>query len=134
MKQIKKRSYPPFNMGISLMLVTFLVLCMVIFAALSLSGALKDYRYSKQNALRTSAYYEANNKAEVILAELYENPPKDQSENRLEYLIPIDEDEGLQVVLDVISFDKPEYQIVTWKQISTKEWSGSDTLPVLESK
>lgn len=131
MKTIKKRTYPPVSMGISLILVTFIILCMVILSILSLSGAWKDYQYSEKNAQRTSAYYEANNTAEEILADLYKNPPKDTSD--IEYLVPISDSESLQVILKVISCEKPEYIVASWKQISTKVWNGDQTLPVLGS-
>ena len=36
----KKNSYPPVNVGSSFMLVILVILCMVVFAMLSLSGAL----------------------------------------------------------------------------------------------
>ena len=144
--KIKKQTYPPVNMGISLMLVTFLVLCMMIFAVLSVSSALKDYQYSQKNAQRTSAYYDANNTAEEILAALYEKVPAKASdglsiqgipisvtESILEYTVPISDAESLYVVLEKPSFGKPEYTILTWKQIPTQGWTGSQTLPVLGS-
>jgi len=64
----KKTSYPPMNMGTSLMLAVFLILCLVVFSVLSLSGALKDSGYSEKQALRTSNWYEASNQAEKRLA------------------------------------------------------------------
>ena len=67
MIKVKKTSYPPVNMGLSLMLVVFIILCMVVLSVLSLSTALKDYDYSAQNAKNTIEYYEACNKADQRL-------------------------------------------------------------------
>ena len=92
----KKNSHPPINIGTSFLLVIFIVLCMVIFAALSLSSALKDYEYSKKSAQRTNAYYEACNQAEEIFAQIVQS---DSTEEKIEYTVPIDEDEILHVVL-----------------------------------
>ena len=52
--------------------MVFLILCLVIFATLSLSGALRDYEYSKKAADKTTAYYAADTKAVHILAEIDE--------------------------------------------------------------
>ena len=66
----KKNSYPAVNIGSSFMLVILIILSMVIFAVLSLSGALRDARYIERKAGRTANYYQANNTAEKILADI----------------------------------------------------------------
>ena len=47
--QRKKRpdSMPGFQIGTSYLLVIFIILCLVTFAALALSGALRDQSYSQ---------------------------------------------------------------------------------------
>ena len=128
--RIKKSSYPPINIGISFLLAIFIILCMVIFAVLSLSSALKDYDYSKKNAQRTAAYYEACNQAEEIRAQIEaENPAQDV----IEYQVPIDDDEALIVVLERQSGASQHYKIQSWTQQTITEWSSSQTLPVLGS-
>ena len=119
----KKIAYPPIQIGTSFMLVIFLTLCMVIFAVLSLSSAVKDYNYSQKNAARTTAYYEACNAAEP--------PTKNET---ISYTVPIDEDELLQVVLTTQPQGEKPYTITSWQQLSTSEWTGDQTLPVLKSK
>ena len=118
------------------MLVIFLTLCMVIFAVLSLSSAVKDYNYSQKNAARTTAYYEACNAAERQLAQidamLKEEPPT--KNETISYTVPIDEDELLQVVLTTQPQGEKPYTITSWQQLSTSEWTGDQTLPVLKSK
>lgn len=126
----KKASYPPINLGTSFMLVIFILLCMVIFAVLSLSSALKDYDYSKQIADRTSAYYEACNKAEEIYAK---TETEKHNEDFIEYSVPINESEHLQVTLKRCSSAENNYFVHSWLQISTQEWTADDTLPVLGS-
>ena len=129
----RKFSYPPIHVGVSLLLVVFLVLCMVIFSVLSLSGALKDYKYSEKNAIRTTEYYEANNLAEEKLAEIGRSMSADAA-GTIEFTVPINESKLLLVILEVHPGETPGYQILTWKQISTADWTGDQTLPVLGTK
>lgn len=46
----EKRSHPVTNIGSVSLLMTFVVLCLAIFAALSISGAISEYRYSQKIA------------------------------------------------------------------------------------
>ena len=126
----KKASYPPINIGTSFMLVIFILLCMVIFAVLSLSNALKDYDYTQQRANRTKAYYEACNEAEEIYAKI---EIENHTEDSIEYSVPISENEHLQVILKRNSNTENNYFIHSWLQISTEEWTADHTLPVLGS-
>ena len=126
----KKVSYPPINIGTSFMLVIFILLCMVSFAILSLSSALRDYDYSKQTADRTTAYYEACNEAEEIYANIEK---ENHTEDSIEYSVPMNENEHLQVTLKRRSDTENNYFIHSWLQISTKEWTADPTLPVLGS-
>jgi len=129
----RKKSYPPINMGISLLITVFITLCFVVFSVLSLSVSLKDYNYSRKHAERTAAYYEACNEAESLLASLHRTPPEALEGELLEYQSPIDSAKRLLVVVEVTDPDLPEYRIVTWKKISADEWNGALTLPVLGS-
>lgn len=58
------------NPGASSLLVIFLVLCISIFATLTLSGAQSDYSFSRELAAHKTAYYSASNQSEYILHEL----------------------------------------------------------------
>lgn len=46
--ETKKQKYPLINMGTSLMLVIFIILCFIIFSTLSLSSSLRDRNYSQK--------------------------------------------------------------------------------------
>ena len=125
----KKTSYPPINIGTSFMLMVFIILCMVIFAVLSFSNALKDYEYSSQSATRATAYYEACNEAERILAGLEADGSKEET---VAYTVSVDEDEILNVTLT----RRPDgtYAVDTWKVESLSQWTADETLPVLGSE
>lgn len=163
MTKIRKTSYPLINIGTSFLLITFIILCMIIFSVLSLSSALKDVQYSKKNAARTTAYYEANNQAEQQLASidvilhdsdtfkscleqleandnltLYTDSTMAQA--TLTYIVSIDEDEALQVILTLHSKEISDsettigYTVTAWNTISTVDWNGNQSLPVLGSE
>lgn len=63
---------PFVNIGSSLLLVIFLVLCLVTFATLSLTSAQSDYSFSERAAERRTQYYQACNTAEDVLAQIDE--------------------------------------------------------------
>ena len=58
------------NIGTSLILVIFVLLSLVTFAALSYLSAKSDYTLSKEAAGRTASYYDANRMAEIYLANI----------------------------------------------------------------
>ncbi len=68
--QRDKKQAPFVNIGSSLLLVIFLVLCLVTFATLSLSSARSDYSFSSRAAQRRTDYYQACNMAEDALAQV----------------------------------------------------------------
>ena len=68
---MKKNNQQSFvNIGSSSLLMIFLVLGLVVFAMLSLSGAKSDYSFAEKQADHRSEYYEACNTAEDIVADV----------------------------------------------------------------
>ncbi len=65
---MNKKVHGGVNVGTSSVLVSFVLLCMVSFAALTYISAHSDYNLSKQTARRTTEYYEANRLAELYMA------------------------------------------------------------------
>ncbi len=65
-----KKKFPVTNIGTVSLLMIFIVLCMVTFAALSLSEAARDNNFSKKLAAQTSQYYKASNTAEEVLSDI----------------------------------------------------------------
>lgn len=66
----KKTFSAGMNVGSSSILVTFVLLCLVTFAALSFVSANADNTLTKQTADRITAYYEADTNAEMHLANI----------------------------------------------------------------
>lgn len=67
---MRKKQTGGINVGTSSILVTFVLLCLVTFAALSFLSANSDYRLSKQAAERTTRFYAADALAEEKLADI----------------------------------------------------------------
>ena len=67
---MEKKHSGGINIGTSSILVTFVLLALVTFAALSYMSARSDYVLSKEAANRTASYYDANRMAEIYLANI----------------------------------------------------------------
>ena len=92
--------------GYSFLLVVVLILTFLLFAVLSLSSSLRDYKYSKRAADKMSAYYEACNKANDVLAEI--DAILEESENKEMALQEISGLPEVKDAADTISFCVPD--------------------------
>ena len=127
--------------GASSLLVIFSVLCLTVFALLSLSTVTADHRISEENMDASSKYYEAEYKANEILSQLRSgNAPEgvrflgseeaaiqEAFERAAVYAVKIDEDQVLQVRVQLRG---AEYMIEQWQVISTADWEPDTDLPV----
>lgn len=127
MMKHKRSLYPGFQIGTSLLLVVLMALCLLVFSALSLSSAIRDYEYSKKLAVKTKEYYEANSKANQELKNLIDN----NAQGIHSFEIPMNDTRSLSVSL-VIEDDS--YHIIKWKEVSSETWENDDKLPVLGSE
>lgn len=154
MEQRSKPQSSFVNVGSSLLLVTFLVLCLVTFATLSLSGAVSDKSFSERMANRKTRYYAAVNQAEEILAavdaRLAESGVRNESydavdfqriddsityddeEQTLKYQVPVDEGQALFVTLRLSAAeDGGRYQILQWQVQNTEPWTDEAPLQLM---
>ncbi|MBQ7586917.1 MAG: hypothetical protein IJT37_02690 [Lachnospiraceae bacterium] len=67
---MEKRIRGGVNVGTSSVLISFMLLCMVCFSALTYVTARSDYALSMQTAQRTKEYYEANRMAELYMTNI----------------------------------------------------------------
>ncbi len=58
------------NFGFTTVLIVFVMICIVTFSALAYLTAASDYRLSKKVADRTTDYYQAEEKAYLVLGEI----------------------------------------------------------------
>lgn len=107
--------------GISL-LVIFAVLCLTVFAWLSLSSVQAEGRLCIASAEAIQGYYEADYKAERILAKLRagEVPAGVEAQgNRYCYECKVSEVQTLVVEVEV---QEDAYRVLQWKTESATEW------------
>ena len=113
--------------GGSSLLVIFAVLCMTVFALLSLSTVLADGRLNQASVEAVSAYYTADTQAEEIFAKLRQGElPEEVTEKNgiYTYSCPISENQTLQVKLQKTAAG---WKVLRWQAVVTAEWE-EDTL------
>ena len=142
-----KKSFPIVNMGTSLLLVVFIIICLIVFATLSLSSSLRDQKYSDQAVLKTENYYLAYSKAQKQLKEIDQaiiNHEDLSSLKNIEISLKdnytyvsfketIDKNQDLDVEIQLTQ-DQNRYKIIKWQEITSKEWKNESTLPLLGSE
>ena len=138
------------------------MLCLLTFSVLSLVTARADLRLSQKNAEHTSAYYDAENRANDVLLsvisciEEYKDSPDASvfyqklrerldgqngilftGADSLEYEVLLDKEQLLSVSLE-ISYetydDGSHYRILAWNTVSTHEWESDRSLPLLDKE
>ena len=123
----KQRGFSPPPVGGSTLLAVFAVLCLTVFAVLSLSAVRADDRLSRKSADAVTAYYRAEAEAEAVLARLRagELPEGVAAKDGIySYQVPVSDIRELQVELRVQGRD---YTILRWQTVSTAdvEYGGS---------
>ena len=123
----RKTRFTPPVVGGSSLLVIFAVLCMTVFALLSLSTVLADGRLNQASVEAVSAYYTADTQAEEIFAKLRQGElPEEVTEKNgiYTYSCPISENQALQVELQKTA---EGWKVLRWQAVVTAEWE-EDTL------
>lgn len=125
---------PPAVGGISL-LVVFAVLCLTVFALLSLTTVQADGRLADASARAVEDYYAADCAAQEILARLRNGEVPMEATSHLEdswhtgtrytYTVPISDTQELDVEVLV---DGEDYEILRWQAQYTGEWEVVEDL------
>lgn len=116
--------------GGSSLLVIFSVLCLTVFALLTLSTVKADIRIADASIQSIKEYYRADCEAETILAELrrgtvLEGVEKDG--NLYAYSCKVSDTQVLSVIAEV---EEESYTIYQWKVILTEQWSPEEYIKV----
>lgn len=91
----KKKEAAPFGVGISSLLMVFVVLCLTVFGVLAYMTARADHRLTQRSAQMVQAYYAADTRAEEALARLDEALSAMPGEEALEAAgFSVSEEEG----------------------------------------
>jgi hypothetical protein len=133
MDKQKKRFSPPAVGGVSL-LVVFAVLCLTVFALLSLTTVQADVRLADASAQAAADYYAADLEAQTILARL-RNGERPEGVTftgsgllRAEYACRISDTQELQVSVILQSISGREYVIERWQAVPSAEWESDESL------
>ena len=137
----KERASFPAVTGASSLLVIFSVLCLAVFALLSLSTVLVSHRLEEKNREAVNAYYEAEEKANRIAADLRAG----KTPEGVETVIPsgmagvywsfdcqISETQTLKVRLWSIHLSNSSAYLLPlrWQAVSESEWEPDPELPL----
>lgn len=129
-----KKTDTPAAVGGSSLLVIFVVLCLTVFAVLSLSSVRADGRLSEASGAAVRAYYEADCEAEEILAQLRAGsvPSGVTVEgNRCRYECTVSDTQKLVVEAEVTG---ENYRILRWQTEAAGQWQAEDELHVWDGK
>ena len=140
----KQERFSPPAVGGTSLLVVFAVLCLTVFALLSLSTVRASQRLSETSAQAVADYYAADCQAQAVLAWLRtgggqpEGLPGDfsvrtaisdygdYSETTHSYACPISDTQELQVELTLDA--RGRYTILRWQSVPTGDWEYDDSL------
>lgn len=148
---MKKKTQMGLGVGASSILLIFVLLCLTTFATLSLVSAQADARLSGKTAESVSAYYEADARAEELLAEIdgaLQSVPvgegylqacvgllaaldgvdvsQDEDGLSVSYQVAAGENQQLQVTLEVPA--SGGYRLTGWKMVNTTQWQEEETM------
>jgi hypothetical protein len=153
-----KKNLPVTNIGTVSLMMIFIILCLVIFATLSLTDAKRDFSFSQKLADHTSEYYAASNQSEYMVAKIdeilkntddttnYLNqvaakitsdidiPVTFESDNQsmlLSWQIDMNDSQALYTRLN-IDASTHTFKILSWCEIETAEWHTDNTLKLIE--
>jgi|Cm1ome_4_1110797.scaffolds.fasta_scaffold07271_2 hypothetical protein len=128
----EERHFSPPAAGGSSLLAIFAVLCLTVFAMLSLSTVQADGRLADASAEAVSAYYAADCLAEEILARLRSGElPADVIQTHepdgdtYSYTCPVSDTQMLEVEVRLHDTD---WAVLRWQTVSTADWQAEDTL------
>ena len=133
MREKNENSFPAIT-GASSLLVIFCVLCLTVFALLSLSTVSADHRIAEENAKALTAYYDADSEANEILAKIRGGSVPEGvtlADGAYEYSCTVSDTQMLKVRVRV---DGTEYEILQWQTVSTYDWEPDMDLPVWQDQ
>ena len=128
MKQKNSISIPA--VGAGSLLAIFAVLCLVVFALMSLTTVQAEKRLADASNHAVEAYYAADLQAEELFARLRAGEQPETvsiQENRYTYQRAISDNQYLDVVLEKTDAG---WRILRWQAISRENTGDTDALPV----
>ncbi len=124
---MSKHEAPP-AVGGSSLLVIFAVLCLTVFALLSLSTVQADSRMAEAAYRAVQDYYTADTEAEQILAQLRQGIVPEgvtKEDNLYSYTCPVSGTQALEVEVQIT---EDSYRVLRWQLVSITEWEPDDSM------
>ena len=133
----RQETFSPTAVGGSSLLVIFAVLCLTVFALLSISSVQAERRLADAATQAVVDYYEADLKAEEILARLRggeELEGLEEKNGAYTFEVPIS---GRQTLAVTLAQQEDDWVILRWQAVTTEEaldeslnvWKGSEDKP-----
>lgn len=128
--------------SVSLVLI-FAVLCLTIFALLTLSTARSDASLAERAAQSAKDYYAADTQAERVyigVAEALKNGERPETVcgisltydgSYISYICPIDERRSVCVVL---RYDGGDAEVLQWQETQDENWTPDESIKVWSGK
>lgn len=125
----KRRGSPPAVGGASL-LVVFAVLCLTIFALLSLATVRADSRLADASVKSVTDYYAADLEAQTILARLRAGEKVEGVTVNGEiysFTCRVSDTQNLEAA---VLLRGSEYRVLRWQTVLAQSWRADDTLDI----
>lgn len=123
---------PP--VGGSSLLVIFAVLCLMVFALLSMSTVQADRRLSNSFADAVKNYYAADLEAETYFARIRNGESAEMPNSKTEAGQPAYSYSGQindsQMLNASVIIDGEDYSVVSWQVVSSGDWVADDSITV----
>jgi len=115
-------------MGVSSLLIIFSVLCLTVFAILSVSTASAGSRLSEKAAQSVTDYYAADSRAEKTIAALRSGEiPEGVSADGDIYSFTCPASDTLELQVNV-RISGTDYEVLQWQMVSTADWQNDESL------
>lgn len=131
---MNRKSSLPAPVGGSSLLVIFAVLCMSVFALLALATVQADVKLAEENTKAVMQYYDADLKAEQIVARLRRGEEVSgviQKGNTYAFSCDVSDTQILSVVVRI---KNDNYEVLQWKEIAVEEWNPEEHIKVWGSE
>ena len=130
----KQEAFSPAAVGGSSLMVIFAVLCMTVFALLTLTSVQAEQRLADAATQSVTAYYEADLRAEEIYARLRNGekiPGLEGNNGTYEFEIPIS---GRQTLAVAVAQREKDWVVLRWQAVTREEnldesldvWKGTE--------
>lgn len=130
----KQETFSPAAVGGSSLLVIFAVLCLTVFALLSLSSVQAERRLADAATQSVVDYYQADLRAEEIFARLRDGEQIagiEENDGKYQFEVPIS---GRQTLAVVLSRQGDTWAVLRWQTVTVEEalneslnvWKGSE--------